>query len=348
MPADRDQMIRVGIRLVLVAFAAGLLVLALSGSALSQERPGSVEDAAYLLLSHEPVTAEARVDEAHEILREERRERLTRMGSACFDMVWGGVTPGSPKRLLDSGRRLAREIRHWNARSEAEDRALALLQSDVLAQASDERGREFYARLKLREDEQRVSRWLREAKAALSRDDLGTARRRLDRIAALRPDERDLQKLRLAVSEAAARPVPQTPEPVARIESWEPPLAAALLTDRYDTVLAFQGARADVELAQAVAAFLSGDGASAIAKLEQLEDQDGAPAQLATTWLASESFNPEAALESSADAFASRGHSAGWAETSSKTTGSRSRERATRPGRQRSPRSTSPSLCRHG
>ena len=303
MPADRDQVIRVGIRLVLVAFAAGLLVLALSGSALSRELPGSVEDTANLLLSHEPVTAEARVDEAHEILREERRERLTRMGSACFDMVWGGVTPGSPKRLLDSGRRLAREIRHWNARSEAEDRALALLQSDVLAQASDERGREFYARLKLREDEQRVSRWLREAEAALSRDDLGTARRRLDRIAALRPDERDLQELRLAVSEAAARPVPQTPRPVARIESWEPPLAAALLTDRYDTVLAFQGARADVELAQAVAAFLSGDGASAIARLEQLEDQDGAPAQLATTWLASESFNPEAALESSARRF---------------------------------------------
>ncbi len=39
MPADRDQVIRVGIRLVLVAFAAGLLVLALSGSALSRELP---------------------------------------------------------------------------------------------------------------------------------------------------------------------------------------------------------------------------------------------------------------------------------------------------------------------
>ena len=303
MPADRDQVIRVGIRLVLVAFAAGLLVLAFSGSAFSRELPGSVEEAANLLLSHEPVTAEARVDEAHEILRKETNARLTRMGSACFDLAWRGVTPSSPRRLLDSGKRLAREIRHWNARSEAEDRALALLQSDVLAQASDERGRELYTRLKSREDEKRVSRWLREAEVALSTGDLGMARRRLDRIAALRPDERDLSELRLALSEAAERPAPETPDPLARIESWEAPLAAALLTDRYDAVLAFEETRADVELAQAVAAFLSGDAVSAIARLEQLEDQAGAPAQLAATWLASESFNPEAALESSARRF---------------------------------------------
>ncbi len=287
------------LRLIVLA----LLVLALSGRALSRELPGSVEEAANLLLSHEPVTAEARVDEAHEILGEERSARLTRMGSACFDLAWTGVTPSSPRRLLDSGRRLAREIRAWNARSEAEDRALALLQSDVLAQASDDRGSELYARLKSREDEKRVSRLLREAAAALSTGDLGTARRRVDRIAALRPDKRDLSELRLALSEAAERPAPQTPDPLARIESWEAPLAAALLTDRYDAVLAFGQARDDVELAQAVAAFLSGDGAAAIARLEQIENREGAPARLAATWLASESFNPGAALESSARRF---------------------------------------------
>ena len=303
MPADRDQLIRVGIRLVLVAFAAGLLVLALSDSALSRELPDSVEEATDLLLSHEPVTAEARVDEAGEILREEKKERLTRMSSALFELAWRGATPGSPRRLLDSGKRLAHEVRHWNTRSEAEDRVLALLESDVLARASDERGSKLYTRLKSREDEQLVSRWLREAEAALSRGELSTVQRRLDRIAALRPEERDLSLLRVALLEATERPAPQTPDPIARIESWEAPLAAALLTDRYDAVLAFEEARADVELAQAVAAFLSGDGADAVARLEQLEDQEGPPSQLAATWLASASFNPEAALESSARRF---------------------------------------------
>ena len=311
MPADRDQVIRVGIRLVLVAFAAGLLVLALSNSAFSRELPESVEEATKLLLAHEPVTAEARVDEAREILRDERQERLTRMGSALFDLGWRGATPGSPKRVLDSGRRLAREIRHWNSRSSAEDRALALLESDVRGQASDDRGRVLYTRLKSREDEQLVSRFVREAEVALSRGELDTARRRLDRIAALEPAERGLPELRLALLEAGESSAPQTVDPVAGIASWEAPLAAALLTDGYDAVLSFPEARADVELAQAVAAFLSGDGAGAVARLEQLEDREGPPAELAAAWLASESFNPEAALVSSARRFRVR-RALGW------------------------------------
>ena len=51
MSGERDEVIRVGVRLVVVGVAAGLLVLALSGTALSQELLGSGGPAAGMLVS---------------------------------------------------------------------------------------------------------------------------------------------------------------------------------------------------------------------------------------------------------------------------------------------------------
>jgi hypothetical protein len=298
MRSDRDEVIRVGIRLVLVAFAVGLLLIALSGDALSHEVPVSVSEAAEVLVSHAPLSSEARVDEAEQLLGEAKQERLARTGSAVLDLLWRGVSLGSPRRILKSGRRVARELREWSIRSPAEDRALSLLESDVIA--GDTRGRELYLYLRSREDDQRITRWLDEAEEALDEGKLGSARRRLDWVAALRPEEPELEPLRDALSEAAPRTtVLAETHPIAQIEAWEVPLAAALLADQYATVLAFEGERDDVDLAQAAALYLSGDRGGAVTSLEQLEERDGAPASLAQAWLADERFHPEAALASS-------------------------------------------------
>lgn len=310
MRSDRDEVIRVGIRLVLVAFAVGLLLIALSGDALSHEVPGSVREAAEVLVSHAPLSSEARVDEAEQLLGEAKQERLANTGSAVLDLLWRGVLLGSPRRILKSGRRVAREVREWMDRSPAEDRALSLLESDVIA--GDARGRELYLHLRSREDDQRITRWLDEAEEALDDGRLGSARRRLDWITALRPEEPELEPLQYALSEAVARTTEQgEPYPLEQIEAWEVPLAAALLADQYATVLAFEGEGDDLDLAQATALFLSGDRAGAVTRLEQLEGREGAPASLAQTWLADERIHPEAALASSERTFRVR-RALGW------------------------------------
>lgn len=297
MSGERDEVIRVGIRLVVVGVAAGLLVLALSGTALSQELLGSGGPATGMLVSYEPLLPAARIEEAEQLLRDERRERVARAGGAVVDLVWSVATSGSPRRLLSSGKRLAREVADWNDRSTAEDRALTLIEGDVVAGTVGERGRELYERLRSREDDERVSRWLREAEATLAEGRFGSVRRRLDWTAVLRPEEPALEPLRLALSEALdARDWREEPLSLERIEDWEADLTAALLTDQYDKVLAFESERADVDLAQAAALYLAGEPDAAIIRLERLEERGGRPANLARIWLADGRFNPEALL----------------------------------------------------
>ncbi len=297
MSGERDEVIRVGIRLVVVGVAAGLLVLALSGTALSQELLGSGGPATGMLVSYEPLLPAARIEEAEQLLRDERRERVARAGGAVVDLVWSVATSGSPRRLLSSGKRLAREVADWNDRSTAEDRALTLIEGDVVAGTVGERGRELYERLRSREDDERVSRWLREAEATLAEGRFGSVRRRLDWTAVLRPEEPALEPLRLALSEALdARDWREEPLSLERIEDWEADLTAALLTDQYDKVLAFESERADVDLAQAAALYLAGEPDAAVIRLERLEERGGRPANLARIWLADGRFNPEALL----------------------------------------------------
>ncbi len=300
MPSDRDQVIRVGVRLVVVGVAVGLLVLALSGEALSHELPASVSAAAEMLVSSEPLPADARVDRAERLLRKDRNERLSSMGSALFDLVWTGATSGSPRRVIKSGRRIVRELGRWNRRSPAEDRALELLESDPSVPVPEGRGRELYERLRSREDEERIDRWIRQAEDALEKGELGTARRRLDWTFALRPAESRLEPLRLSLSERVSRSRENDEsEPVEEIEDWEAPLAAALLTGDYARVLGFEKTRPDVDLAHAAALYLSGDRKASIDRLEQVDERTGRPALLARTWLADERFYPETALASS-------------------------------------------------
>ncbi len=312
MASDRDQMIRVGIRVVVVAVAVGLLVLALSGEALSQELPASVSEAAEMLVSSEPLPADVRVDRAERLLREDRNARRSSIGSALFDLVWTGATSGSPRRVIKSGRRVVREFGRWNRRSLAEDRALELLEGDPVAPVAEGRGRELYERLRSREDEERIDRWIGQAEDALEEGELGTARRRLDWIFALRPDESKLEPLRLRLSERASRsPENDESEPVEEIEDWEAPLAAALLTGDYARVLAFERTRPDVDLAHAAALYLSGDRKASIGRLEKVDERTGRPALLARTWLADERFYPETALARSERRFRVR-RTLGW------------------------------------
>ena len=101
MLGRHDEVIRVGVRVVLVAAIVGLMVLVFSGSAYSQELSPS-EEAAQLLISSERPSAAARVAEAESLLREEKRRRISAVQVAILGTAWQAFNQASPRRLLKS------------------------------------------------------------------------------------------------------------------------------------------------------------------------------------------------------------------------------------------------------
>ncbi len=261
MLSKQEEVIRVGVWVVVMAAIVGLVVLLLTGVAYPQE-PSQPEDMARLLVPGTGPSAGERLEEAQSLLREDRRRRLSGLHLALIDTAWQAFTQASPKRLLQSARRVFRQVRGWRGRSPAEDRALDLLEAEVRAGSEDSQLRELYQELRGREDRERLKRLLREAERAIAAGDLRLARRRLERVRALDPHAPRVAAASQALEEreTALKTVPESqasPE-IEGLEAWEAPLGAALLLERYGFALELPSARPDAALAQAVAAYLSG------------------------------------------------------------------------------------------
>ncbi|MCZ6712390.1 MAG: hypothetical protein O7B29_00450 [Deltaproteobacteria bacterium] len=293
----QEEVIRVGVWVVVVAAAVGLIVLLLARSARSQEL-SQPEDLARWLVSDTPPSAAERLDEAESLLRKDRRRRITSIHLAVVEVAWQVFAQASPGRLLKSGRNMLRQLRDWGRRSAAEERALDLIEAEVRAGSEDPGLLALYTRLREREDRERVKRCLEEGERALARGDLRLARRRLERAHAIHPDSERIQSALEALHAAlAAAPATQANPRTEELEAWEASLGAALLLERYDSALDLGAPRPDAELAQAVAQYLSGASGPALEAMQRLSELRGPTGELARRWLRDPTRNPRATAQ---------------------------------------------------
>jgi hypothetical protein len=196
----QDEVVRVGIGVVLAAALAGLLVLLFHGSAspseLTSAEQEEIDRAALMLLRCEIRSADERVAEAESMLRRERDSRLGELVSSIAETGWRGMTGASPTSLAKDGYRIARRAYSWLGPSRTEAQALALIEPEVEAGTHNERLLRLYERLHSRETAKRVSELVESAEDAISSGDAGGARRAIDRIERIQPDSDDLPELK--------------------------------------------------------------------------------------------------------------------------------------------------------
>ncbi len=293
----QEEVIRVGVWVVVVAAAVGLMVLLLARSARSQEL-SQPEDLARWLVSDTRPSAAERLEEAESLLRKDRRRRMASLRVAVVEAAWQVFSQASPRRLLMSGRNLLSQLRDRGRRSPAEERALDLIEAEVRAGSEDPGLLELYTRLREREDRERVKRCLEEGERALAGGDLRLARRRLERARAIHPDSERIQSALQALDTALdAAPATQANPRTEELEAWEASLGAALLLERYDWALDLGTPRPDAELAQAVAQYLSGESGPARETMQRLSKLRGPTGELARRWLRDPTRNPRATAQ---------------------------------------------------
>jgi hypothetical protein len=286
---EHDELRRMGVLLVMVAAVVGLAVLMLGRRASSQELPP--EDLLHsALIAPELYDAEDRLQHAEAALRAERQRRMVKL----MDLGLRAATHASPLRVARTAAKAAREVRDWNDRSSAEDRALDLLEAEVRSGQASPRAAELYTKLRERERAQQVERLEEQLSDAIDSQDAVAAQRCLARLRALAP-ERDWEEQAEQVSALSAQAAGQPRvEAVAR---WEPALAAALLSDHHAEVLRRAGPRSDERLAVAVALQHSGQHDEALALLKELAAGGDSVAVTARAWLADWRVHPEAGLD---------------------------------------------------
>ena len=292
----QEEVMRVGIRVVVVAAVVGLIVLLFAEVAYPQELASSKLVKELLIRSAPPTVAE-QVEAVETLLRADKRRKTGAIHFALVEAAWQVLNQASPKRLLRSGERLFRRLRNWGKRSPAEDHALEMLEAEIQAGSEDPKLWKLYGKLRLREDRARVRRSLAQAEHAIEQGNLRAARRWLARTRELDPESAKLEKLRrvhderereaLAAAEAASV------EKFEELAPWEVAFAAALLTGRYDSALEFDAVRADLALGQAVASYLSGDRDRAFEVMRDLSELEGRTGRLAERWLEDATLNPE-------------------------------------------------------
>ncbi len=302
---------RVGLRLVIVALIAGLLVLLFNPSARSAEASasqgaearasrGSASSGAEALLLEPatPFTPQERVERAEGVLRAEKRRRIGSLATQVLDLAVRGAMQASPGRLFGGLRDIGRDLLRLRERSSAESQALALLEADRRAGTLADSGSELYAELLRRERSERGERLLEEAEDALEGGRLWRARRSLRRALELDPDadrgERLLERVESRTRARETRPEIALSEGVA---DWEAPLAAALLAGNYDRVASFDADRPDARLARAAARYLSGERVDALDSLLTLGELEHPVGLAARAWLADPGINPEVAFD---------------------------------------------------
>jgi hypothetical protein len=302
MRPEVDRVMRAGVRVVLVAAAAGLLVLLLARAARSAEPESAGADpGADGLLDPGTRDSTERTQTALQILQEERRARLNRAAYQLLHVGLRASVQASPRRMFGAVRKLGRELWSWRHRSRGEDMALALLEPDVERGDAEAEGIALYESLRERERRTLVRDLEERADDALDAEDAWRAGRYVSRLEALGAEAEILAELRERLAELDAEPR------AARTERVEPPvqtpdadevaLAAALLSEHDSRVLALEASSPERRLARAAALHGSGRREAALAELSQLAAGEGVVAETARLWLVDPEIHPEAELD---------------------------------------------------
>ncbi|MEE8557482.1 MAG: hypothetical protein V3T14_06305 [Myxococcota bacterium] len=294
-----DEAIRVGVRLLIAAALAGLLVLLLQGRAHSAELPtdGPVE----MLLDSSGLGEGSPLEEASAILKRERRGRFEAAFREVLDLAWKAGSRRSVRGLLSGGKDLLRVMRKLRARSPGERRALALLDAEVRAGTEDEQLRSIHSKLLQREREavergrlSQVRKAIRDGALVRARARLGSLRRRVE-------DGPGMGKLEAELSELEAREA-EARESLLRVadlaSASSAPVLAALLLGDVERVCSTDPRETDLvdserSLLCAAGLYRAGDPEAARLQLEPVAGDDGASARTARRWLQDSNLYPD-------------------------------------------------------
>ncbi|MCP4006872.1 MAG: hypothetical protein GY725_22050 [bacterium] len=300
MHPSREEAFRVGVRLVIVALVAGLIVLLFNPVAKSAEAEAPAEYETLLLETPAPMTSGERVQRAEKLLQDEKRRRFGRVLAHTVDLGVRAVSQASPTRLLHGARKLVSGLAHWNDRSEPEDRALALLAFEQRFGELPDEDNQPYQQLLRRERAERAERLISAAETALEQGRLWRAAHSARRALSFEGSAERAKELLDLVDmqeEAQSLPLPEVAAAPVHIETWEAPLAAALLTGNFERAEELAVDRPDAELARATARYLSGNRSDALADLSMLGSREDLAGEIAREWLNDPRLNPEIALE---------------------------------------------------
>jgi hypothetical protein len=299
----QEELVRVGVRIVLIAAVVGLLVLLMHGTAYPADER-ELARAAELLSVREPLTSAERLQEAEATLARERRSRLAGLTTAFARLTWSAAL--APGDLLDGARDCWRQVRRWGSGPAGGSAALDLLEPDVRAGLADGRARSLYEDLRREESPAapaEIGLQLRSAGSALRTGRLRTATRALVAASEQLLDLRDPLRARddeewnggvgPLLPDVAAGPLPESD-----VLPWESSLAAAVLAGRYEHAAELGPPLPEADLARAAALYLSGERGESLASLEELSDEDpsSSSARTARLWLDDPRIDPAAPL----------------------------------------------------
>jgi len=299
------------------ALALVLLGLAFAAGARASE-VSDCDEAMRLLLAPELRSDQERASEAADLLSTERTRKLAGLSSAFVDFGLHVSVAVSPLKLLRSAREIGRGVRDWNDRSEAEDRALDLLEPGVRRGDLDAESVALYERLDRRESSERVEELLDRVEGALQRGDVRRARRVLDRALALEPGSPRADRLLDRIAELEWRATPDAESATVasavhdQIEAWEVRLGTALLVGDYANAaaLGLDGGD-DAALGRATARYLGGDRAHALDEFRRIARGEDRAASGAQQFLSDPDVNPAGALDDEASRYRTQ-RALGW------------------------------------
>jgi hypothetical protein len=290
-----EEAARVGTRMVFAGALVGGIVLLLHGTAYPFDG-GDAEDGdrvAQMLLARDPLTSSERAEQAEELLREERRQRLERRMTAVADLLWRGVSSASPSSLGRSARRLWQELRPSTAVSPGQEAALSLLEPDVRAGMADPRALELYERLRTPRQPRGafLFAWV-DGLEGLAEGTLSRAFGWMDRSGA-----EPAWRAQLTEPPAGAASLSEEERWAAQaIHPWEVRMAASLLSGGYERALDLGPPHPDADLGRATALLLLGRREDSLAVLRDLRGSDGVAGLTAARWLADPDVDPGAVL----------------------------------------------------
>ncbi len=294
MSRRHEDAIRLGIRILVAAALAGLVVLLFQGRARSAEliSEGTLET----LLDSPLASSTARLEEAEALLQRDRRHRWETALRQALEVAWTAGSDRSVRGAISGARELYRTVLTLRKRTPVETEVFALLDAEVRAGVGDESLRSLHARLLEREREERMRTRLAEIRKALDAGDLMRARMGLGLLRERAPTHPELTRLEDAWADLDRRERGSR-ESLIEMEGETRPgqaaRAAALLLEEVPAGCGSSRGEGEPSLLCAAALYRAGAREEARTLLARLSRGDGGASETASRWLRDPQLFPE-------------------------------------------------------
>ena len=297
MPGRHDDAVRVGVRILVAAAIAGLVVLLLHGRAGAAEM---ASDAIFeTLLAAPGVPPAERLEEAQSRLQADRRGRWEAALRSVLQTAWS-ASQGNPIRAaLRGARGLRRTWEDFHVRSQVEREVLGVLDAELDGEVKDPSLLALHRKLLDRERSVRLRGRIEDVRDALNSGELERARLRLGHLVARGNDE-ELESLRVSLLEEQRRRAERRSALLDSSEqsrAWEPQVLSALLVGDVRGVCEYPSAAGETDLLCAAALHSAGRREEAIDLLGSVAEGSGPEALAAARWLSAKRIHPHRHLD---------------------------------------------------